>query len=1188
VIPLAAQTNSLEGQWNNAVNDEAQGKFHDAIQILNTLLVQIEHANSVYSTADENNRAIVLERLGTIYRETNRYQLADESFRKMLNLGDENAVRGYQEVIETYRESKEWQRATDVAEEAAKIYPSDRGLQIVAASQQADMGNPGPAIERVKAMLKGNPEDREVYVALAQMYTRVKDWDNAEKNIDKAIEVSSKQEDRNVALFLAGSIYERQKKYDKAEEEFDKVLADDPKNSMALNYLGYMLADRGMRLDEALGYLRRAVALDPQNSAYRDSLGWVYYKTGEYALAEENLRRASERLNNDPSIHDHLGELYQKTGRLNLAATQWECSLEEWNKTIPAEVDTDDVARVNKELETTIAQGAIPVDAPQAGSTACKELETTIAQGAFPADAPQAGSTALPSLRAQGPAGARSHPEWLPISDGDARKNLHKANEDRNEGVKEYDQGRYDKAAELLQAALPLYQRQRPRNYVFIMLGDSFERLGDFDNAYDAYILATPSVVPANRVVIAGLPDDRARNAAQSLLDNIQLCAPCLEQSRPYVGLAGIMRHFGRIAEAQAFEEEARIRKEADDAFHTHLNARPNDSLQSMCEDSAAVYERENRPALAEAVRAYAAQHEGDADSSIGSQANQSTLSLILQGLAVGMSGAMMARNAVPPIPQHVPMESRVPVQPNVPARQTAPSQAGNGRVSPNVPGERAPIPITTIPMPNYPPAAPSNGRSYPPPLGSNPPSNKGTAPPNGRTPAPALGNGPVPSSNPAPVGIPSSGVLSQGSNTSGSYGCTGHTANDPGICVGGAPNATTPSNSAQGIRYGASSMQYPITPLPSTAGQPTTEANLPASDASMGMLDKGGNLKQAYVGMTSDYSAVIDQNRSSCNATAQVTLLNSQPGGNGATLQLQASAQPNPSSPNLPTGCFELEYTIEATQRMANGDPGPAAGQTYHTKFTNASDTNTIELPIASTGSNDIDLIGWHVSGALCHAAYNCIAQASPEECAQLEDYKTNELPNQMMGLIKSYGITLLKRDQAVSLRSDLNQQVSDVTDTLFLDHLKIIEDEVIGLAPIFAPEGKLANLAVTLGPKPSLTSRDVMEFVVKPQQELQDAREALEQAVNGDYTKLLWSIAAHYSDVAALLKTLKNDATQIHDLRALRNQDGNKISSLQAAIDDYNNSLKGIMDQLHETQQVSQGIDMACGGSTANDLNQ
>jgi tetratricopeptide (TPR) repeat protein len=343
---------SLEVQYNMAVIDEAQGKYDEAIQVLNDLLTKTEHTDTADSTSsDKNNRAVFLERLGTIYREAGKNQLAEQTFRKMLDLGDENAVRGYQQLIETYRDAKQWQQATTVAEEAAKRFPDDRGLQMVAASQQADMGDPTPAIARVKGLLKDNADDRDVYIALAQMYSRIKEWVKAEESIKKAIELSSKSEDKDYALFVEGSIYERQKIYDKAEESFHKVLADDPKNAMTLNYLGYMLADRGTRLDEALGYIRRAVALDPQNGAYLDSLGWVYYKMGNYELAEENLRRASEHMGDDPTIHDHLGELYMKTGRLKLAASNWERSLDEWNKTVPAEVDADSVAKVQKELD---------------------------------------------------------------------------------------------------------------------------------------------------------------------------------------------------------------------------------------------------------------------------------------------------------------------------------------------------------------------------------------------------------------------------------------------------------------------------------------------------------------------------------------------------------------------------------------------------------------------------------------------------------------------------------------------------------------------------------------------------------------------------------------------------------------------------------------------------------------------
>ncbi len=343
---------SLEVKFNVAVIDQSQGKYDDAIAILNQLLQKTEHVNGQYDTSEQSNRAIFLERLGSVYRDANKPQLANDTFRRMFDLGDENAIRGYQEIIETYRDQKQWQQATSTAEEAAKRFPNDRAMQMVAASQRADMGDSAGAIEQVKLMLKGTGDDRDVYVALAQMYSRIKDWPQAEASINKALELSTKPDDKEYAMFVAGSIYERQKKYDLAEEEFHKVIAANPKNAQALNYLGYMLADRGTRLDEALGYIRRAVALDPQNGAYLDSLGWAYYKMGNYEMAEQNLRLASEKIGSDPTVQAHIGDLYQKTGRLKLATTHWQRALEEWKKTIPAEVDTDEVAKVQKDLES--------------------------------------------------------------------------------------------------------------------------------------------------------------------------------------------------------------------------------------------------------------------------------------------------------------------------------------------------------------------------------------------------------------------------------------------------------------------------------------------------------------------------------------------------------------------------------------------------------------------------------------------------------------------------------------------------------------------------------------------------------------------------------------------------------------------------------------------------------------------
>jgi tetratricopeptide (TPR) repeat protein len=348
----AITPDSMEVEYNRAVVQEAIGKFDEAEKQLEDLLERTDKSNGVYSNAERNNRAIFLERLGTVYRDQNKTQQAVDTFRKMTTLGDEAAARGYQQIIETYRDAKNWPAATAAAREAVQKFPKDRGLQMVLAGQEADTGDADAAIARVKAMLNDNPSDnREVWIALAQMYSRVRRYPEAEKALTKALELSTKQEEKDYANFIAGSIYERQKKYDVAESYFRKVIASDPKNATALNYLGYMLAERGTRLDEALSLVRRAVALDPQNGAYLDSLGWVYFKMGKYDLAENDLRRAAERLDNDPTVHEHLGDVYQKTNRLKLAVTQWERSLDEWKRTVPAEVEPSDVAKVQKKLD---------------------------------------------------------------------------------------------------------------------------------------------------------------------------------------------------------------------------------------------------------------------------------------------------------------------------------------------------------------------------------------------------------------------------------------------------------------------------------------------------------------------------------------------------------------------------------------------------------------------------------------------------------------------------------------------------------------------------------------------------------------------------------------------------------------------------------------------------------------------
>jgi tetratricopeptide (TPR) repeat protein len=344
---------SVEVPYNIAAIYQAQGRYDEAVPIMRDLLKKSEKADGKYSNGEKSNRAVFLERLGMIYRDQGNNPAAVESFREIVALGgDDNIERGYQQIIDTWREAKEWQKATDAAKEAVQKLPTSRDLKMVLASQQADMGESDKALKDVHAMLKGDADDRTVYIALAQMYTRLRRFPEAEQSLDKAEQLSTKPDDKEYVWFLRGSTFEREKHYPEAEEQFKKVLASDPDHASALNYLGYMLADQNTKLEEAIGYIKRAVDLDPANGAYLDSLGWAYFRLGKYELAEENLLKASQKINTDPTVHDHLGDLYQKTGRLKLAATNWERALTEWNRTIAAETDPTEVARVQKKLDS--------------------------------------------------------------------------------------------------------------------------------------------------------------------------------------------------------------------------------------------------------------------------------------------------------------------------------------------------------------------------------------------------------------------------------------------------------------------------------------------------------------------------------------------------------------------------------------------------------------------------------------------------------------------------------------------------------------------------------------------------------------------------------------------------------------------------------------------------------------------
>jgi tetratricopeptide (TPR) repeat protein len=353
---------SLDVMYNEAMLYQAQGRNDDAIRVLSEAVTAVKNQSEVLPTR-RRTLAVLYQQLGQLYRATENYQAAIYTYDELGRLGEEEGHRARLLLMETYRTAKDLPRALQTGKEALAKYATDGAIKTSYALLLGEAGKTDDALALLKPQLKGTDADREVYLNIAQVYERGRRYKEAEQSARTAEALPGLPRENEMTWFLLGAIYERQKFFDRAEVEFKKVLAVDPQNAAALNYYGYMLGDLGIRLDEAETMVKKALADDEYNGAYLDSLGWIYYKQGKFSEAEAALRKAVARESHDPTIHSHLGDVYAKTGRTDLAVAQWEKSLEEWKRVLPADVETEKIAEVEKKFNQSkhrVAQKSVP------------------------------------------------------------------------------------------------------------------------------------------------------------------------------------------------------------------------------------------------------------------------------------------------------------------------------------------------------------------------------------------------------------------------------------------------------------------------------------------------------------------------------------------------------------------------------------------------------------------------------------------------------------------------------------------------------------------------------------------------------------------------------------------------------------------------------------------------------------
>lgn len=352
-------------QYNLGFYLFAAGKFEDAIAPYEAAL-RLKPGNGG-----------ALHNLGAIYLNLKRFAEALESYQQILQLEPpySGLNKVYREMAMTLLALRRPGEAIDAAKKALAIDPSLNDTYLTLAGAYAQSGMLNDAAETLLSGLALRPEDRSLrgslgetyrrmgnlpeaervfreltrtdadyaygYMGLAMVLTEQKKYDQAEALLQKASQLAPR--DISPRLFLA-QLLSTQQKYNEAEAAYRQVLKLAPDNPLVLNNFGYSLAERGVKLEEALEMIQRAVDAAPTNGGYLDSLGWAYFKMGRLEKAERYLNDAVNAGAQSATIYEHLGEVYEKLDKPDEARAARV-------KALSLAKDADQIARLKSKLD---------------------------------------------------------------------------------------------------------------------------------------------------------------------------------------------------------------------------------------------------------------------------------------------------------------------------------------------------------------------------------------------------------------------------------------------------------------------------------------------------------------------------------------------------------------------------------------------------------------------------------------------------------------------------------------------------------------------------------------------------------------------------------------------------------------------------------------------------------------------
>ncbi|OGF44986.1 MAG: hypothetical protein A2452_08475 [Candidatus Firestonebacteria bacterium RIFOXYC2_FULL_39_67] len=311
--------------------------------------------------------ARVYKNMGLAYGQMKKYKESIENLKKAIEL-DSSDLDSLQRVAVMLYQEKDFNGSLEIAKTLAASDPNNADAYQIMGSDYTELGKKDEAIIAYNKFVELDFKNPLGYIYLSYLYAKNNEQskmipllekgikiipDNIDlllylggayyeiKNYEKAEaayrEILKKKENDERTLYSLGVLLEHTAKYEEAVACFKKVIAINPRYADAYNYAGYIYADRNEKLEEAVSLISEALKLEPENGAYIDSLGWVYYRLGKFDEAQKEIERAVIILKKsgyeDPTVFEHLGDIYSVKKLSAKAKEMYEKSLKQMENT---------------------------------------------------------------------------------------------------------------------------------------------------------------------------------------------------------------------------------------------------------------------------------------------------------------------------------------------------------------------------------------------------------------------------------------------------------------------------------------------------------------------------------------------------------------------------------------------------------------------------------------------------------------------------------------------------------------------------------------------------------------------------------------------------------------------------------------------------------------------------------------